>query len=378
MSPHNRNYQLSHTQNTEGHQRHVIDPLLAGTDIKDPKAPLSMENFLNLLLNQCDLKIQNNNIIERDLTSDKIKLIVDHFNNRLCKVNDDIDKLTDTIDVKVSAVDLKIDTISTYLEQLLYNLKHGLHDTFSLIQEDVKSVWDRLNANNSNHDGTRPNIEEQMLVNITTFSCNICSSTFQSSEHLANHLTRYHAVVDCCLCSFCGHFFESETMLRNHMTASHTPPVSSQPNLHPSQADQSPDPGTCFHHPCEDCNIGFEQFVELCEHMRDSHQSLSFFPCVHCERVFRSANDMETHIDKHHENIMEESVDSVSVIPQLDGLDDHELSTTSNSNDVLIRTANYVLNEEKQTEKIVKDASKVDYEVDVNNQDQNATIRCSP
>ena len=148
MSPHHTEYQLIHAQNTENHLRNVVDTVLTGTDSKDPKAPLSIENFLKFILNQCD------NIFERDLTSDKIKLIVDHFNNRLSQVHDDIDKLTDAIDDKVSAVDLKIETLSTYLKQLIYKLKHGLHDAFSLVQEGVKCMWDKLNANSNNYDGT--------------------------------------------------------------------------------------------------------------------------------------------------------------------------------------------------------------------------------
>ena len=111
----------------------TMNPLLVGTDIKDPKAPLSMTDLATLLQNQCDLKIKQNNFIERDLTTDKIRLIHEHFNDRLNIVNEVVEKLTSTNEAKVSEINMKIETISSYQEQLIHNLKLGLQDVLLLI-----------------------------------------------------------------------------------------------------------------------------------------------------------------------------------------------------------------------------------------------------
>ena len=124
---------------------------------------------------------------------------------------------------------------------------------------------------------------------------------------------------------------------------------------------------------CELCPSSFEHFAELSNHIKDNHGSPTVFPCEDCEKVFSSKGALENHTENHHE------FDLTSVIPQLDGQDDElELAANMSTNDSAIRTASYTLNQEKQTEKIISDASKNDYEVSINNNDQNATVRCSP
>ena len=61
---------------------------------------------------------------------------------------------------------------------------------------------------------------------------------------------------------------------------------------------------------------------------------------------------------------------------QIDGgeLDSFQFCNVSQAT---VRSSNYTLNQDKQTEKIVKDALKNDYEISVNNDDQNVTIRCN-
>ena len=64
-------------------------------------------------------------------------------------------------------------------------------------------------------------------------------------------------------------------------------------------------------------------------------------------------------------------------IPQLDGPGQEisEAASYPRSNDV--RTAAYSFNQKKQTAKIKEDAAISDFEVNVNNGDQNATVKCS-
>ena len=75
-----------------------------------------------------------------------------------------------------------------------------------------------------------------------------------------------------------------------------------------------------------------------------------------------------------------ESLSPIS-IPQLDG-PVPELSNLVTTHDNILtntstRTANFIFNQDKQTEKIKNDAKINDYEVNVNNGDQNATVKCS-
>ena len=65
-------------------------------------------------------------------------------------------------------------------------------------------------------------------------------------------------------------------------------------------------------------------------------------------------------------------------IPQFDGAaSDLELLDQPNPGGPAIRTASFVFNQEKQTDKIKKDAVLNDFEVNVNNNDENATVKCS-
>ena len=108
---------------------------------------------------------------------------------------------------------------------------------------------------------------------------------------------------------------------------------------------------------CTECGESFE----LCVHITAVHTNLQVFPCEDCDIILKTKTALELHIESEH-------------ITQIDGLelDSFDFSNTPGAS---VRSASYTLNQEKQTEKIVKDASKDDYEVSINNDDQNATIR---
>ena len=158
-------------------------------------------------------------------------------------------------------------------------------------------------------------------------------------------------------------------MLRDHLSSHH--PHASSPISEGMQNAPVHDQSLPYH--CNFCAFSFEHLPELTVHIRDNHGSPPLFPCKECEKVCSSKAALEDHVENHHD------LDLESVIPQLDGQDDElELATNMSTNTVSTRTANYTLNQEKQTEKIVRDASKDDYEVNINNNDQNATVKCSP
>ena len=72
-----------------------------------------------------------------------------------------------------------------------------------------------------------------------------------------------------------------------------------------------------------------------------------------------------------------DSVNHLQNIPQVDGPNQELYEFSDLPSACSSRSASYSLNQEKQTRKIIEDASLNDYEVTVNNADQNVTIKCS-
>jgi hypothetical protein len=116
--------------------------------------------------------------------------------------------------------------------------------------------------------------------------------------------------------------------------------------------------------------LSFELFSDLAEHINCCHDPEMFYPCEDCEVAFSSASTLETHIVNDHD-----------WIPQLDGpmLENYDFSDINilSEEPGEIRKANFALNKNKQMKEIRKDAKIVDFEVTVNNDDENYTIKCS-
>ena len=118
-------------------------------------------------------------------------------------------------------------------------------------------------------------------------------------------------------------------------------------------------------HTCEKCGDIFEQFDDLTDHFKSIHTEDQCYSCEECESVFESLSSLEAHFNTHHENI-----------PQLDGpLQD--VPDLLPQDRVSTRTTTYTLNKNKQLKEITKDAMLVDFNVKVNNNDENCTIKCS-
>ena len=58
----------------------------------DPVAPLSNKDLVRLLIHRSDVESEENVKYERELTNDKVKLILIHLNERFDAVNDEINK----------------------------------------------------------------------------------------------------------------------------------------------------------------------------------------------------------------------------------------------------------------------------------------------
>ena len=116
---------------------------------------------------------------------------------------------------------------------------------------------------------------------------------------------------------------------------------------------------------CYKCDKSFEQFSDLSEHTVAAHPTQLVFTCDDCEVNFKKLTYLEDHISREHKE---------HFIPQLDG-PVQEVFDFTNIPDT--RSATFSFNQDKQTEKIRNDASICDYEVTINNNDQNGTIKCS-
>ena len=86
-----------------------IPPWLQGLDI-NPRETLSNEDFIKVFTRYCDHQIRENNCLERDLTNDKLKLVIAELRSvRTC---------TDTHETLITDLALKINTFSMYFETL--------------------------------------------------------------------------------------------------------------------------------------------------------------------------------------------------------------------------------------------------------------------
>ena len=144
---------------------------------------------------------------------------------------------------------------------------------------------------------------------------------------------------------------------------------------------------------CVLCALTFANILDFSKHMRNNHNDTNFFSCKNCRLTFINLDDLNFHIELEHDepvstfpqcsNLLDDrnshepiDPDPLSPIPQYDGPSD-ELSTLLDPH-TSTRIANYSLNQQKQTDKIVKDAALTDYDVTVNNNEMNVTIKCSP
>ena len=121
-------------------------PISSTMSHKDPSKPLSSEDLVRLLLDSCDLKIRENVIYERELTNDKIKLLINDYNKRFDTMTDDFSR-NDTVQHEIIAdLNLKMKSSAVYHEQLIFNLKTGLQDALLLIEKDMHLVWNKMQA----------------------------------------------------------------------------------------------------------------------------------------------------------------------------------------------------------------------------------------
>ena len=181
------------------------------------------------------------------------------------------------------------------------------------------------------------------------YSCDFCDKSFHLLTHLSNHLTEHTGEFPY-TCDKCPQSFTLQSHLSNHIVTNHHPLVSLTASL------------SCFK-----CALSFEQFCDLSEHIKSFHDPSLFYPCEECELAFPTRSYLETHILSDHK----------TPLFQFDGPIQDSFDFNDFSPIKTVRSATYNLNKAKQMNDIQKDASIQDFNITVNNSDQNATIKCS-
>ena len=290
--------QISHEPNMSG----ILPPDDYFQQI-DPVAPLSNEDLVRLLMHRCE-----NVKYERELTNDKVKMILIHLNERFDAVNNEI-RNRETVHAKEAAeLDLKIDTISTYHELLLSNLKTGIKDALLLIEKDMNTVWNKTKScdscarNCAELDTLRhhmQNLREEISSSLLPgYCCNLCGLSFQSDDMLSLHIRCHHMLeTPGFSCILCGYIFQDVKLLDVHLNEYH-------PDHH---THREPDSLTAMYRgssgatlTCNLCKNLFKTKVTLQDHIRDQHGVDASFMCSNCDNLFSSKTDLEQHMSAYH------------------------------------------------------------------------------
>ena len=354
----------------------------------EPGAPLSGEDLVTYIFKHINDALGSERKYMREVlktesehTTDKLSMFVTSYNQIFKNLSDSIDKLArdhskilakiydlehkmntsvDILEDTIASVNLKVHTCSLYQENLLFKLKSALFETLSTIKTDKCCPCDNNDSkskHNSQHLAAKHNVVLPELSVSSDMEMNIVSNQVDPgkegspellpptlSPERANGYPEFtHA------CTLCDQVFSSLSDLDIHVESVHVTGSSQFQNY--TSLD------------CAKCGNTFEDFNDLCAHIQTIHTDLQIFLCEDCNIILYTKTALELHIEGDH-------------ITQIDGLelDTFDFDDTPNAT---VRSSNYTLNHEKQTMKIVKDASKNDYDISINNDDQNATIRCS-
>lgn len=317
----------------------------------DPDTPLSTIDVARILLKYCDQRIQENNIEERNHTNEKMKLLSSALGSVARTVRDNADA-TETI---LADLSLKINTFSLYFEQLMNNLKSGLHHVFFQIGSDMRQVWSHIFTDNTSGQSSSETQESHPQADLL---CHFCGFQPAEVEEFKTHIDAHH---------------EPSTSRSGQLLFQHCPSPdiiitrdlsNHASNFHAAKNSQQS-------HSCEET---FETTREHQIHTKTHHGQLLSQHCHLCDFAFETCDQLDNHFDIVHAPCLEP-------IPQYDGpLDELTASLTKpgpSSSSHTCRTAKYTFNQQKQTDKIKDDALIDDFDININNKDQNATVKCS-
>ena len=384
--------------------------IIAGTPYEhlDRSTILSQLDVVNLLTEYCNKVVNTCLKSERKETDDVIKVVI----GKLGDVTEALTNLIKSQAGRVTDIDLKIDTTCSYLEQLLFNLKKGLHDTFSLIQNDMEHMMAKTNTfcnlcglmfrtkgHLSNHTFTHHTSNQTQLslpytdpssgqavresearTHDSCYICTLCDEQYPSAGNLETHMKGYHGDHGVFKCNICDHYFRSHDALATHTSSYHgtsmctkcktcgeTFPTEKDLNLHHSSFHvQEPDVSTSFSNfECDDCTHVFENLDDIPDHNASDHHGYHLCYCDVCEQTFSTLEALKAHLDNDH------------VLQQVDGPIQDLSDFPSLPDQGHTRTKTFALNRSKQIMEIRKDATISDFEINVNNNNENCTIKCS-
>ena len=313
---------------------------------------------------------------ESDLTDEKIKHVIQGLSN----VATSAKSFQRANKSELDNLNLKVETYGVYNQDLLFNLKSGIRDTFQLVQEDMNTVWSRLNS-----------IEEALQPR-----CTLCGNVFQSIDQLVEHAVSYHVPntsppnynrtlgdnlsdrdnqqeseiyqnLDVQSCFTCGLSFPTPFALQTHLEYYHR----TEPYV-PEESSQNQQ--LCL------CSLCGKKYLSLChleQHHLNTHSSISSTVCSNCDRTPTDNSLTRAHNTTHD-----------TPINQFDGADDTLPDTLlpvpvrsqpANDDGVSnnVRVAPYTMDRKKQIARLANDASIDDFEIVVSPNEHNVTIFCS-
>ena len=328
-----------------------------------------------LLSSYCDRMTHESIKTEREHTNEKIKVVI----KKLSELNQDIVNH----DNKIRDLNMKIDTFFAYHEELLFNLKSGLQDTFQCVQDDMKYVLTKLERGQGNTSiscvvcgKTFPDLQsyqyhqcithkavfqlqQQNLPSTTcsnnqkgqlseaqnTFACHLCDKLLPSQSDLVNHLKTIHGKMDLLSCNVCSNIFESEDDLSYHKLSHHTqgiPNYSSNLSLSPvSHAD-----------------------VDQDHHSAVPIQATPISPILQLDGA----------VDDLHGGHSQQLV-VISPAELLSNMPSHTVSYSAPTANIV--TQSFRLDQSKQLKRLKKDSTLSNFEVEINKSEENVNILCS-
>ena len=276
----------------------------------DRHAPLSGEALVSLLMEYCNKQIYENTKLERaytkELINDKIAVAVTALATKigttLAKINEVSEtqaqksaeleaKLAnlDAIEEKLAEANLKLETYGLYHQNLLANLKSGLHDSLSQVEQDMKFLF--ITAHTCNICNRYCNSLADLQLHIrnehslhSNLPCTICGKTFQSTDHLNLHMlehkclstTNYTDRISLGLftCERCGKAFQLQSDLQSHL-------LEHSAHSHTSLAEVTL-PHLHFASLCEVCGTTFYNEGALSHHVKSCHKRSTPVTCNLC------------------------------------------------------------------------------------------------
>ena len=307
----------------------------------DPKAPLSAEDLVKLLMQYCNdrvgenvkdcsEKLEENVKHERNFTDDKLKTLAYHVNKRLNTLDDGIIKSctiaeatnrqttaqaerTTDIEKKLKAcverldsmelatnvtnatqseviadLNLEIKTNSMYHEELLFNLKSGLQDALHLISMDIKSVWAKLLASPS---------QSYNPSSGSNTSCPACESTLLQLSNMRMHLESTHNQHEIFKCPECDLTLQSAQIMAAHIEEYHSTHEDS--NKCASTFSTGIGDLVSERKRLERRNVNLRRHSE---HQDDLSNVNTLYGCNVCGLVFFSKTLLKQHLRCYHEN----------------------------------------------------------------------------